>query len=558
MSEHCLASEVRATAFTEAEIAFSSISVGGSGDMFDGITLERGLSLFIDSVSKHRSLGGEVASFNSAKKMRGDFTPDTDVDKVLRNDPQKTKKLILRLKKELSYWRESVIPKLGKTGRLETFIKTWMLRINRAAVGVDFEVPMSPAEILYCKIDMVKDILLTKSFSLQQKQSTPLKPVTEETVIVCSTLHYKLWSMYMKRGKNPVGAGKFNPLFDLINFWEKIILSWYGEYLHNAERDSKLAFVGLGKGSSTAVHHLDKVCRCANGNFIHYPKETVRDKRSLDYSIKLYLELVLSPHIHLEWKLDMARYLSTKGISTIEHAFLEEEDLPMGAAYAFQPCAARFWDFCKSEKPPSSIKFAIITPEPSSCPCVSSGAGLFGHLTETRGGDCAAAPVAPSNVIATSTGVPRPTTRRWIEEGSVLMFNMYPLTITGAPVGHGRRILTNWSSRTAFVSHVMGSLVSSRKRIRNAFDKGSRSSDLLSEGSWLPIKTVVFNCKTDLETIAGNRLFDKVLSFEGDILGGTLKEQHMKANGCLANSFPSLVSCFSPSAETTTPERGML
>lgn len=74
----------------------------------------------------------------------------------------------------------------------------------------------------------------------------------------------------------------------------------------------------------------------------------------------------------------------------------------------------------------------------------------------------------------------------------------------------------------------------------NAYDKGSRSSDLLSEGSATPIKMVVFNCKTDLEEISGNHLFNKIISFEGDILGGSLTANHLRVNNCLRDTFPPL------------------
>ena len=279
---------------------------------------------------------------------------------------------------------------------------------------------------------------------------------------------------------------------------------------------------------------------------VHYPAETVNDQRISDYVIKLFLELVLSPHIHMEWKLEMAKYLTGKGIAMVSQAFGAQENggdsdtlNDVTQTGPFQPCAARFWDFCKSGKPPHSVEYAFITPEPSSVPCLSSGAGVFGNINAAYSCPKVADSI-PFKALTILTKFKNPSTRRWIEEGSVLMFNMYPLTVSNAPVGYGRRAITNWKFKYSFVSSMISSIVNSRRRRRNAHDKGSRSSDLLSEGYGTLIKTILFNCKSELDDVSCSRLFDSILSFEGDLLGGAITKQQLEKYDTIDVCFPSL------------------
>ncbi|KAK3884953.1 hypothetical protein Pcinc_010796 [Petrolisthes cinctipes] len=125
---------------------------------------------------------------------------------------------------------------------------------------------------------------------------------------------------------------------------------------------------------------------------------------------------------------------------------------------------------------------------------------------------------------------------------------MYPLTASFAAVGRGRRAITNWKYKNLFVSNIISSIVSSRKRSKNAHDKGSRSSDLLSEGSGTHIRTVLFNCKSSLEDVVENKLFLQQLNFEGDVLGGTLTEGHLAAHNTILDCFPPLSSSCLPSS----------
>ena len=527
-------------------------------DVISFESLELGAKLLIAASKKN---GGNDSTKKRAKTTSSsiDFIPDTPVDKVVSNDPQRVERVVERLREELIYWRKTIVPDIGKTGRLETMIKTWILRIVRAALGVPFDAQWSPEELGYCKIDMAKDKVLNRLIVVGRKKtsSSVPHPAIVEAVINCSSLHFKIWQTFMKNANSPCGGGsiinRFYPLYRLIAFWDKIINNWYANYYDNIQRDSMLAFVCSGAPSMFRHSRAPLCSECDDQCMgVHYPPETINDQRISDYIVKLFLELVLSPHIHVEWKLEMAKYLTSKGIAMVSQAFGVQEDGSNSETMndvrqtgPFQPCAARFWDFCKSEKPPHSVKYAFVTPEPSSTPCLSSGAGVFGNINAAYSCPKVADSI-PFKTLTVLTKLKNPSTRRWIEEGSVLMFSMYPLTVSDAPVGYGRRTISNWKFRYSFVSSIISSIVTSRIRMRNAHDKGSRSSDLLSQGYGTPIKTILFNCKCELDDVSCNRLFDKTLSFEGDLLGGAITTQQLEKYNTIDVCFPRLSEkCFS-------------
>lgn len=568
------ARDLSATALTDALMAaLSTIAVGRGHelveeDMVD--ELERGLDLFLEHLNTTAAVDATAAAAKKRKPSRAadGFVPSTIIDKVLSNDPSLTAKVVDNVNTELSYWNEHVLGDgMGDKGRLETFVKTFALRINRAALGVPFDALMTPEEIAYCKIHPVKDQKAFGRFLNKRRPgeptSPPPEPTTVEAVLNCACLLHKLWTCFIKTScsmvlSSPAAAAtslknkKFDPLFRLFKLWKTVINDWYAKYLDNDQRDAALSFVRNVSGVVCA-NAASKYCEACGSKHIKYPRETLRDQhRVSDYAFKLYFELILSPHIHIEWKLEMAKYVSGKAIGMLGEAFAaaadDDDDNNTGSAN-FQPTASRFWDFCKSERPPCGIEYAIITPEPSSSPCMSSGAGLFGHLVSDERRRCPGANKAPLSVVATSTRMTNPSTRRWIEEGSVIMFNMYPLTLADAPLGYGKRAITSWKHKNAFVSSIIGAITSSRKRTKNAIDKGSRTTDLFSEGAGSQIRTVLFNSKSAIEDIASNRLFYQLLNFEGDIIGGTITEAQLKAHNTILDCFPLLT----PSSTTCPP-----
>ena len=273
---------------------------------------------------------------------------------------------------------------------------------------------------------------------------------------------------------------------------------------------------------------------------------------------------MLSPHIHIEWKLDMAKFVFDRGINMMkafqmsskdEEEMEFEEDISgsgggggRGAEAEdivvpnLQPCAARFWDFCRGGVRPGDIEYAIITPEPSSDPCVSTGASIFGRLVSKYENESHREKLSlPRKAIGILTGVGEPCTRRWVEEGNVLLINYNPLTLSESPLGTGRYTLMSSMPKGFFVSGIIRSILNSRKRGRNAHDKGGQSSDLMSDGSNVSIKTVVFGCKTDLDALPIKAtVLNKELSFEGDVLGGSITAKQLTAYSNVKNCFPSI------------------
>lgn len=502
-------------------------------------------------------------SDGGAKIMRVDkYKPSREIDNILSNDPAEVSRVVDAVKLEVEIWRKSILPLLGKKGRLETFIKTWIMCVNRSALGISDTYRFSREEIEFCKIDAVKDWSLFKNAisKRNERAKNPPLPIVTEAAINCSSLHFKLWDTFLKSTSKKTSAGtdKFLPLIHLINFWERVIDKWYGKFHDHSVRDSKIGFITNMKRGEKFLYPKTRTGGSGCCPLIDYTAPTANEQRFSDYLIKLYLELVLSPQIHIEWKLDMAKFISDRGINMMK-AFrlnsknedeIDVEDNSGGGGTGtedvvvpnLQPSAARFWDFCRGGVRPGDIEYAMITPEPSSDPCVSTGASIFGRLVSKYENEIHSEKLNfPRKVIGILTGVGEPCTRRWVEEGNVLLINYNPLTLSGSPLGTGRYTLKSSLPNGFFVSGILRSILNSKRRGRNAYDKGGQNSDLMSDGSNVSIRTVVFGCKADLDALPIKAtVLNKELSFEGDVLGGSITAKQLSAYSNVKNCFPSL------------------
>lgn len=550
--------------FRKAGTAFVEEITGGNRlfALDEDILTFRGMSAGADFLATNGLIAIKDADGgHGAKIMRGDkYKLSTEIDKILQNDPAEVSKVADAVKLEVENWRKSILPSLGKKGKLETFIKTWIICVNRSALGISNTYRFSREEIEFCKIHVVKDWSLFKNAISKNNESisNPPSPIATEAVINCSSLHFKLWDNFLKPTpkKGTAGTDKFLPLFHLINFWEKIVDKWYGKFHDHSMRDSKIGFITNMKRDEKFLNPKTRNGGAGCCPLIDYTSPTANEQRFSDYLIKLYLELVLSPHIHIEWKLDMAKLVSDRGINMMKAFKIsskdeDETDSSSGTGEAvaedvvvpnLQPCAARFWDFCRGGVRPGNIEYAIITPEPSSDPCVSTGASIFGKLVSKYKNETHSEKLnLPRKAIGILMGVEEPCTRRWVEEGNVLLINYNPLTLSESPLGTGRYALTSSMPKGFFVSGIIRSILNSRKRGRNAHDKGGQNSDLMSDGSSVSIRTVVFGCKTDLDALPIKAtILNKELSFEGDILGGSITAKQLSAYSNVRNCFPSL------------------
>ncbi|KAK8378099.1 hypothetical protein O3P69_018812 [Scylla paramamosain] len=183
------------------------------------------------------------------------FTPDTPVDKVVKNDPERIDLVVKRLREELNYWRRSILPDIGKTGQLETMIKMWMLRIVSAALVV-------------------------------------------KAVINCSSLHFKIWQTYMKIANRLCTGGstnnRFYPLYRLIDFWDKIINNWYANNHDNIKRDSADVCVKIESRLIRPSEAIERIVRCSAVDlrrqytcFLNSPAENASSfKEALDTNVQ--------------------------------------------------------------------------------------------------------------------------------------------------------------------------------------------------------------------------------------------------------------------------------
>nr|BDT63427.1 MAG: wsv427-like protein [Sesarmops intermedium nimavirus]GBG35592.1 wsv427-like protein [Sesarmops intermedium nimavirus] len=533
-------------------------------DFLHDVTVKQKITDFLCPAATAKNINGKRRKYDSS----GKWTPKkyTNIDLVVTNCQEESTKVASSLLKTLEYWEKNVIPHLvqRKAGRADTYLKTAVVGVARCCVSNSLTPGITTrAEKRFINYDNDSDIcnILTKTTPRTEEQDDNIPPeIGEEAVEAVSQAIYKHWKTTYKSVKNK----KFGSTIAFVRAW-KNIAERYLEYPVHSDRDVQLHH--LVHNTATAEKHA------IDGTLL-YPVNTDASVITSDYAFKLLSELVLSPHINVEWKIALCKFMEkdvTKMLSGFETDITKSAaDIICGGEMTCEygpkpvkeclklygpkfnpsrimPRAANFWDFCRGGSSPSEIKFCLMFNEPSCNPVLSSGAGLFGVFT---GGDkkneedeeVSVALNSLRNLLGLEETESSISTRRWREEGSVVCFNFCPLTIAGANLGYGEQRYKKTMSAGFWIKTVQRSITDSVKRKRNSADKGSRTSDLLSDGGSLSLTTVAFGCSDMLKQVTGISTFNVRVNYQDPIQANACGADRLYGSQrIVSHSFPCLL-----------------
>nr|BDT63083.1 MAG: wsv427-like protein [Sicyonia whispovirus] len=530
----------------------------------------------------------------------------------------------------LAEWEEKILPELRDTKfrvREETCLRAVILSVARCCVaqhllGLETKLSEPLLKFLFygcpSRDERVKAILERPSLRPARPTSPPccrvrdsgeyppevgdgaaLTPsfsfralVGEEAIRDMSSCMAAVW----KSSCPPVAGGPREPkLQHTLHFtrvWKRLALA-FKRYPRHAERDC-------------AVSNLadrQQGCYTAKVGALLYPINTPAGVPAADFFMKAVAELALSPHINIEWKIPLSKFLEKShakltvglraGFEEAGSALLGldspapegdggddcEGAEPPHSALAPSPAslrefrnlygvslnpsrilprAANFWDFCRGGSVPSTKRLCIIFDSPSSNPAASSGAGGFAALTDELAADGGA--LNPTLDAAEQTlrklvgtfceadaavgqdmECRRMSARNWTESDDVLCLNFYPLTLSGAHQDCARSIAGSLPQGT-WIKWVQVAMLDSVKRRRNVADKGGRDSDLLSDTSAVNLKTLTIGCEGAIRKTTGLKAFKFEVDFAESMwaLGAPAVAQVMSVQNLIKHSFPPL------------------
>ncbi|AAK77672.1 ORF3 [White spot syndrome virus] len=534
-------------------------------------------------------------------------------DRTVSNLPQAVKETIAaNAESILDYWYKNVIPLLDtkkeRSGKSDTFLRTAVICLVRCCVSYK---DMKTCSLIYefehkilnkSTLDpLLKDILDNKQELLHMDSKygskTTSPELAKETIEALYTTVYNHWTNAFKLYQaslthKPVTGKKYASVIHFIRTWRKIVKAYVSKH-NNVERDLSLKNIMKNESADNAnVLTIEKMykkignsVKNTNNNSAHqmsdsedddddddddcegmdvcdeaserekkhqeslYPINTPVTTITGDYIFKVLLELVLSPHIHPEWKIPMCDFVNRnipklmKAMETdISNAVIEVRASKVNPVQIL-PIAANFWDFCKSGKPPSDVKFCMMFNEPSSNETLSSGAGVFGRFIGGPFSHKSKELDIISNCLRSlllNKEADNLSTRIWREGGSVVCFNYCPITARGAVLGYGEQ-LSERSIKALWAKKIQDAVTESVKRQRNAADKNSRNCDLLGDEGVVSMKTVTFGCANMLKTQNGMGKFNVVVSFEDSIQANKegAARQYMSQQ-VFTHSFPAL------------------
>lgn len=505
------------------------------------------------------------------------WTPSSTTILSLANCPRMVSKLCGKLRTVIDYWKRNVIPGL-KRGQSSVYLKAAAICIARCCCNssgtilVPGKLTMYERKVIPSPDPNVTKILLfaaenTSDESDDDNGQRISHEIGEEALEIITTTILKAWqTIYDNKTNDMTGAIKrFGPVISFIDSWGKIS-EWYEQHLCHKTRDANLAFIQQGIKPYTKQHRVDGT--------ILYPVTTDPSVIIRDYYFKLMLELVLSPHIHVEWKIDMCLFLNKDshkmvkafekdisrsatdalektatcdyGRGPIEDCLDAYEGVPRYNPTRILPCAANFWDMCRSGEPPSSARYVMVFNEPSSVPSLTSGAGAFATFNGVSKYDAVAyeqrkiLSAALANLLGVDNGDDI-STRRWLEEGSVICMNLCPLTCASAPLGFGERRAREMS-KGFWIKAIQRAILVSEQRQRNCADKNNRSSDLLSDGGNVSLETVVFGCNHILSQLTNISQFDVKVNYHDAIFSNSRGANLLyRAQSVVSHSFPALL-----------------
>lgn len=534
------------------------------------VTVKQNITDFLCPVATAKNTNSKRRKYDSS----GKWTPKkyTDIDLVVTNCQEESTRVASSLLKVLEYWERNIIPYHlvnRKAGRADTYLRAAVMCVTRCCVSDSLTLGITTQaerRFINCTDMHICDIL-SKTIPCTGEQDddnapSPPRPseIGEEAVDAVSRAIYKHWTTTYKSVKN--NNNKYGSTIAFVHAWKKIA-ERYAEYPVHRDRDVQLHHL---------VHGTANVEKHAVDGTLLYPINTDASIITSDYIFKLLSELVLSPHINVEWKIAMCAFVekdATKMLSGFETDITksavdisgggmtcEYGPKPVNECYdlygskfnpsRIMPRAVNFWDFCRGGSSPSEIKFCMIFNEPSCNPVLSSGAGLFGVFTgdakkNEEEEEFGVALNCLGNLLGLKENETESTisTRRWREEGSVVCFNFCPLTIAGANLGYGEMRSKKLMPAGFWLKTVQRSITDCVRRKRNS-DKGSRTSDLLSDGGF-SLTTVAFGCTDMLKELTGISAFNVTVDYREPIQANACGAARLYGSQrIVSHSFPCL------------------
>nr|BDT62673.1 MAG: wsv427-like protein [Metapenaeus ensis nimavirus] len=483
----------------------------------------------------------------------GRWTPKMheDIDFVVQNCPEKSKKVATAVIDFLKYVEENTLPSLERKSNfgINKVLKLVSACLARCCVAdaidpeVGLEVERAFAKINYDEQPFSDTLKASAAICCRaQISSNGSSPqLWEEAMWAAASAIFKVWTRSFKQNEQ-ARLGKKEKLSSIMGFvaaWKFAARKFATEPIHE-KRDVQIHHVrDCSRGVETVAGiHTDGTLLYS----INTSPQTITE----DYLFKMLFELLMSPHINVEWKIPLCKFME-KDAAEMLASFVQDisrsatdvvemtEDSSMceygsrtidvcrtlyGSKFnpsRIVPIASNFWDFCRGGHSPSDVRHCMLFDEPSCNPKLSSGAGLFGKFTgfdneiflnaarqvdEERKGEVDSIVESLLTLVGLHSRhdtVKKISTRRWREDGSVVCFNFCPLTIAGAILGYGKLKLKN----CCWVKTIRKAILDARARKRNYTDWLSRTSDLLSDAGNVSLNTVVFGCLEELKAVSG-------------------------------------------------------
>nr|BDT61829.1 MAG: wsv427-like protein [Penaeus monodon endogenous nimavirus] len=515
------------------------------------------------------------------------------IDFAITNDPNASQmENVRRLKVALDCWEKSF--KNVKQGERDTFLRaiSWMVAYVILDIG-NHEIPdsyISPKKDLN---QQVKAILLECISSSSSSDLSDLSehmeaddprfitscndPSTETEVCMAQHL-FKIWTsngsrkQYSSRVIRCLANGqpqRFLAVWDFLIFLKDAV-ELYLCYPVHRDRDWRLACIGELQNKT----FCETLCYCKASShdswmpptLLRYSADTSEAIITSDYLLKATVELILSPHIHWEWKSGLIQFLAEKGAKMLKRFCKtsstsaceensEEHDTCDNTGHianynplTIVPCAANLWDFCRTERPPSDVQFIVLNAEAPSDPMLTSGAGPWcmadlprlRKLQQQEVELCTSCHDALETYdcilvhrlsIAARVGnnACRLSTIKWRHHGGILMTNAAPVNAAFADPGSSLIKHPNGPPINFFISTLVRLIITSKHNL------GNEDRDMAGV-----LNTISFGCTDLLKSLPCRSRLSVLMTTSEDLLSKELSDRQLRSSTVISSRLPRL------------------
>ena len=532
--------------------------MAGSCDMvLADVQIEEFVELVKDIESVKVINHSGVSGSNTFTPPRG---PDLALTNILHFKPRRLELVALALTRWAKYFASV------RDGKRETYTRCVAWLVTHYAMGGQGRLDdISVAYVFRTKRigdDKIEHKLRTCLEAGDGDDDDDSAPPTSHMVNEAAEHLIKIWDATGKRkdyrhhpsvcvepGRQPQPA-RFRPVREFATVMSRAV-ELHQLYPIHKDRDCRMACIGEPSDDGVVAGIL---CRCRSRatdaltpKVLRYPLHVPTAVITSDYIFKAALELLLSPHIHWEWKTGLLRFWAVRGTKILSryNTVKANPSLPYHPL-VIVPCAANLWDFCRTDKPPSAVEFAIINDSPPSNPIVASGAGpwCMAHRSWLRSINHCPNTVCDeaTNVIETilvpklvsSTRAPPSmvdslSTLPWRQNrGNVLMVNATMISDVGATA----------ESQIIPSDHFIAALIRIILNSKEQYGHGHLIKDGdVDTGS--SIVTVAFGCAPLIKGLASRSKLSCLLTTDRDLMG-SISTQQLYASSVIRTRFPRL------------------